>query len=67
MFRRAFQRFRESIIVVSYRSDGIPPIDDLSRLLREVKRRVRIVEAPSRPYALSIRRTTQEVLLIGTD
>jgi len=66
-FRRLFDRFRDSILVVSYRSDGIPSIGQLTRRLREVKRRVRIVEFDSRPYALSTNRKSREVLLIGTD
>src|SRR5579871_71265 len=39
-FSRIFERFERSTIVVSYRSEGIPGENELSRLLRRVKRRV---------------------------
>ena len=67
MFRRLFQRFRESILVVSYRSDGIPSIEELAGLLREVKRHIRVIDGPAYQYALSTNRRSQETLLIGTD
>jgi len=66
MFCALFERFRDSILVVSYRSDGIPSIDELAGMLRAVKRNVRVVEKGLYQYALSTRRDTREVLLIGT-
>lgn len=65
MFRKLFARFRDSNLVVSYRSDGIPSIDELLQMLREVKRRVRIIDGPLHPYALSTNSKSSEVLLIG--
>ncbi len=67
MFRRLFEHFRESILVVSYRSDGIPSIEELTSILREGKTNVRVIEGDRYQYALSTRRSTREVLLIGTD
>lgn len=67
MFRRLFDRFRDSILVVSYRSDGVPTVDQLVGMLRDVKRHVRVIDGPSYQYALSTNRRTREVLLIGTD
>ena len=67
MFRRLFARFHESILVVSYRSDGIPTIDDLAAMLRQVKRHVRVFDGDRYQYALSTKRATREVLLVGTD
>ena len=66
MFRVLFERFGDSILVVSYRSDGIPSIDELAGMLRAVKRDVRVVEKGLYQYALSTSRDTREVLLIGT-
>ena len=66
-FQRLFQHFRASILVVSYRSDGIPSIAQLTRWLSDVKPRVRVVWADPRPYALSTNRRSREVLLIGTE
>jgi DNA adenine methylase len=45
-FRRLFNHFRDSILVVSYSSNGIPWKAELTRLLREVKGRVRVFETP---------------------
>lgn len=66
-FERLFDRFRESILVVSYRSDGVPSIVELAEMLRAVKRRVRVLDLGRNQYALSTARDTSEVLLIGTD
>ncbi|MFQ5591747.1 MAG: DNA adenine methylase [Phycisphaerae bacterium] len=67
MFMRLFQRFRSSILVVSYRSEGIPTIDELADMLRSVKRHVRVITGTPHQYALSTNRDTREVLLIATD
>ena len=66
MFRRLFKRFAGSTLVVSYRSDGIPSIDDLVAMLHEVKPNVRLITGDRYQYALSTRRNSREVLLIGT-
>ena len=58
---------RDSILVVSYRSDGMPSIDELLGMLREVKRHVRVCDGRRYQYALSTNRRNREVLLIGTD
>lgn len=65
MFRELFARYRNSILVVSYRSDGIPSIDELVQMLREVKRQVRVIDGPLHQYALSTNSKSSEVLLIG--
>lgn len=65
MFAALFDRFRSSVLAVSYRSDGIPSIDELTLLLKNVKRRVQVHVFESRPYALSINRAKREVLLVG--
>ncbi len=67
MFRRLFHHFRDSILVVSYRSDGIPSIDGLIGLLREVKPAVEAVTADRCQYVLSTSRETKQVLLVGMD
>ncbi len=66
MFRRLFARFRESILVVSYRNDGIPSVEELGVMLHEVKPEIRIIEGTRYQYALSTKRATREVLLLGT-
>lgn len=65
MYRTLFNRFRNSILVVSYRSDGVPTIDELHGLLRDLKSHVRICESVRYQYALSKNRRSHEVLLIA--
>jgi len=64
-FERLFRRFRKSILVVSYRSDGIPSIETLVQALGSVKQRVTIFRLNDYQYVLSNRKT-DEVLLVGT-
>jgi len=67
VFRRVFDRFRASVLVVSYRSDGIPSTTELVDMLRSVKRHVRVIDGPMYQYALSTNRRSKEALLIATD
>ncbi len=64
-FRDVFDRFRKSVLVVSYRSDGIPSMDQLERMLRDVKPRVRILEGHPYQYALSTNRASREAFLLA--
>ncbi len=64
-FRRVFRRFADSILVVSYRSDGQPSPEQLADLLGEVKTQVRTVTLKRYQYVLSTNRKSREVLLIG--
>jgi len=66
-FQSVFDRFRESIIVVSYRSDGVPKPDEITSMLRGHKRKVRVIELGRNQYVLSTRRTTHELLWITED
>ncbi|MDI6732978.1 MAG: DNA adenine methylase [Planctomycetota bacterium] len=64
-FQKLFHRFRDSIIVVSYRNDGIPSEDELVRMLKEVKRKVTLVSYGPYKYVLSKNGESKEILLIG--
>ena len=64
-FAVLFERHRDSKIVVSYRSDGIPSIEELVVLLKRFKAKVEVLATAGYQYALSTRRC-QEVLLVGT-
>ena len=64
-FTTLFERHRASKIVVSYRSDGIPSIEELVVLLKKFKAKVEVAATAGYQYALSTRRC-QEVLLVGT-
>ena len=65
-FERLFERFQHSIIVVSYRSDGIPSEAELVSLLKQYKQHVRVEHFGQYKYALSTNSEAKEILLIGT-
>ncbi len=65
-FDRLFRRYQNSIIVVSYRSDGIPSEAELISLLKQYKRHVRAEHFGQYKYALSTNSGSEEILLIGT-
>lgn len=64
-FQRLFLRFRNSTIVVSYRSDGIPSEEVLIEMLQKVKRKVTLIKYGPYKYVLSKNRESKEILLIG--
>ncbi len=64
-FDRLFRRYQESIIVVSYRSDGIPSELELISLLKRYKSDVRIERSGQYKYVLSTNPRSEEILLIG--
>ena len=64
-FCQVFQRFADSILVVSYRSDGCPSVEQLHELLGEVRPIVRVVTVERYQYALSKNRRSREALLIA--
>jgi len=63
---KVFQKFQDSMIVISYRSDGIPSEHQLSSLLKKYKRDVRVEHYGQYKYALSTNSESKELLLIGT-
>ncbi len=65
-FAELFARFKDSAILVSYRSDGAVNPDAIAALLAAVKPTVRRVDRRAYQYALSTNRESAEVLLIGT-
>lgn len=64
-FNKLFKKFGESTIVVSYRSDGIPSIEELEALLENYKDDVKEVRYTSYKYVLSNNDRSHECLLIG--
>ena len=64
-FTALFERFRDSILVVSYRSDGIPSELELIDLLRQFKTEVTCHHYGDYTYALSKNRKSKELLLVG--
>jgi len=65
-FGRLFDRFRDSIMVVSYRSDGLPSESELVSLLKQYKPNVRVEHFGQYKYVLSTDSESDEMLLIGT-
>lgn len=64
-FDQLFKRYRDSILVVSYRSDGIPGESDLTALLRQYKKDVRVHRFGPYQYVLSTNFRSQEILLVA--
>ena len=64
-FERVFKRHQNSIIIVSYRSDGIPSEPELLSLLQQYKRNVRVEHFGQYKYVLSTNSESEEFLLIG--
>ncbi|MDY7011508.1 MAG: DNA adenine methylase [Planctomycetota bacterium] len=65
-FNELFKRFQNSIIVVSYRSDGIPSVSELCSLLGRYKSDVQLMRFGQYQYVLSTNSESEEILLIGT-
>lgn len=63
-FDRLFEKFKSSVIVVSYRTDGIPSVQELRSLLKKHKREVRESRFRNYRYVLSTN-DSDEMLLIG--
>ncbi len=64
-FDRLFDRYKNSIIVVSYRSDGIPSEKELLEILKKHKSKVSLLYFGQYKYALSKNNESKEILLIG--
>lgn len=64
VFKRVIEYFKDSKIVISYRSDGIPSINLIEEWVRSIKRNVEVYYFDNYKYALSNGRTS-EVLIIA--
>lgn len=63
-FENLIEKFKNSILVISYRSDGIPSISELVDLLKKYKSDVEELKRKDYKYVLS-NNHSEEVLLIG--
>lgn len=67
-FIELFNRFKESILVVSYRSDGIPSPEELVEIIKMYKSSVSIFRLNGKyKYVLSTNHKSTEILIIGCD
>jgi adenine-specific DNA methylase len=65
-FDKLFKHYSDSVIVVSYRSDGIPSIKELENLLLRYKNKVQLYYYDSYKYVLSTNTGISEVLLVSS-
>lgn len=63
-FEKLIHKFKDCIIVISYRSDGIPDIQRIKNILIENGKNVTIYESREIKYVLS-KKQSSEVLIIG--
>lgn len=63
-FDMLFEKFKNSILVVSYRADGIPSVQELINILKKYKKNVEEHGRRKYKYVLSTNQT-EEILLIG--
>ncbi|TNE48600.1 MAG: DNA methyltransferase [Deltaproteobacteria bacterium] len=66
-FDTLFGAYPGSVLAVSYRSDGIPSIDELSALMKRHRAHVEVHPYGAYQYALSTNKSSEEVLLVGYD
>lgn len=64
-FERLFDRFRNAILAVSYRSDGIPSPREIEVMLAAVSRRVSVFPIAAYKYVLSTINRSQELLFVA--
>ena len=65
-FDKLFKHFRDSILIVSYRSDGIPSENELIDILKKYKSSVKVEHYGNYKYVLSKNSISQEILLIAS-
>ena len=63
-FQSLLAKFRASTMVLSYRSDGLPTIEELTSFLNDLGKKTLVREMPYQ-YALSNKRDCKEVLIIA--
>jgi len=63
-FENLIEKFQDSILVISYRSDGIPTVEEIVNILKKYEKKVR-VESIDYQYVLSKKQNLKEVLIIG--
>ncbi|MBN1350396.1 DNA adenine methylase [candidate division KSB1 bacterium] len=59
---------KKSHIIISYRNDGIPPVDESLKLVRQFKRNWKVVASENYKYVLSTNHSSRRFCsLVGTD
>lgn len=65
-FDALFEKFSKSILVISYRTDGIPSPDQLVALLRHHNKKIRNFSNKNYKYVLSSNGSSREALIVAT-
>ncbi|MBN2530272.1 MAG: DNA adenine methylase [Deltaproteobacteria bacterium] len=65
-FKNIIKKCEHAHIVISYRCDGIPGIDELAEMLKKSGKRVRIEDCGQYVYALSKNTKSREVIIVGS-
>lgn len=65
-FDRLYARYQDSILVVSYRTDGVPSESEMMDRLRRYKKSIRVAYRGPYQYVLSKNKSSQECLFIAT-
>ena len=63
-FEKLFEKFSDSVLVISYRSNGIPTIEELTTLLVEMGKDVKIYQSNEMKYVLSSK-VSNEILIVA--
>ena len=63
-FENLFDKFSESTLVISYRSNGIPKIEELVKMLEKIGKNVKIYQSSEIKYVLS-NKQSNEVLIVA--
>jgi len=63
-FVRLFRQFQHSVLVISYRSNGVPTVDELIEMLENDGRKVKVYKSMEMKYVLS-NKCSNEVLLVA--
>ena len=63
-FKQLFSQFKESVMAISYRSNGTPTINELIDILEGLNKKVEIYHTEQMKYVLSKKEST-EILIIA--
>jgi len=66
-FLDLISHYQNSHIVISYRSDGIPSVADLIKIIQQFKKNYKLVTFKNYKYVLSTNNNSDEILIIGWD
>jgi adenine-specific DNA-methyltransferase len=63
-FSDLFSKFSNSTLVISYRSNGVPSIDEITLMLESIGKKVSVYKSNEMKYVLS-KRSSKEILIVA--